>query len=290
MTTTTIDNDFDIPEEYITETQEAMVGGGVQLPFPVVYFWWVNGDRREAKDGGIPYFGGWACDFEKMNEVASSTSNLIPEVLENVQLVNSEGIFYDAFVARYLSIAPIGIRRRWRTDRVSGYSRSHLQVLSYLGVYNQESEVYLPWGACVLTAKGLSSQAVEKAINDFGSKTASPRNEFANKLPAWYFYAALGTFGEEPVFKEVGSAHKNTITPCSVFVPEQIAADTLKKWFIGKDVATIVHGLRQDAQEWLTAWDKDEEEEEVKPRDFGQNQQPNQQQSAPEYDSSMPPF
>jgi len=291
MTTTEIPEEFQIPEEYITETQEAMQGGGVQLPFPVVYFWWVNGEKRDAQIGGVRYFGGWACDYEKMQDVSAAIGSPVPAGLEMTELVNDDGVFYNAYVSRFLSIAPIASRRRWIKQTKYGddeRGRSHTQWLCWLGSYDKEAGVYLPWGTAVLTSKGLASKAIWDAVTDFGMKTGGARREFANNLPAWFFYHPIGTFGEKPNFQEVGTQYKNTITPATAYVPAEITRENLLKWYIGKDIVERVHQLRLDAKPWLETWDKDKEAgDDITPETFSQAPA----EPAPQhYDEGLPPF
>ena len=228
-------------------------GEGVQLPFIAPLFWWKNGDKRMSQIGGVQYFGGWESNEEDITAAVAENGQLPDDFVPDSRMGNDGA--YQVYSRRSLTVAPIKTRRRW----VDG--RSHSQTLVLLGV-KREGGGFDAWGCAVLTAKGYATDRLSKAITAWNTHTSAVRKEIAPGVPSWYFWQAIGTFGD---FKEesVGSKVKNAITPIEAYLPT-MTADLLKSLYVGDDAARLISELSEKAQEWATdkRWLKNEKEEE----------------------------
>lgn len=248
---------FDLPPEANEITIDS---DRITLPFAAPFLWWMNGDNhykptKERPQADARYFGGWSSNQDGFDiALADIGRDTAPAGFSLVELVGDEGD-YSAYITRAVSVVPIGKRSRWiKNDE--GKSRSHVQYLCYMaGIETEENrKLYVPFAPVVLSAKGWSAAALETAFQTWGSKTAKARNEFASKAPAWFFYAPIGTFGKEPNVKQVGGKQKSPITPCSVYVPDDVTADVLQTVFVGDVIAGAMVEYRRLASDWLTAW------------------------------------
>lgn len=271
-------NMYDIPQDYVSSTQEALASGGIQLPFTAPLFWWVNGKAALADLKDIRHYGGWAVDKASMDDALLETGNAALNGLKESQFTASDNAHYNVYQTRYLAIAPITVRRRF-------IDRSHVQYVVYIAnlVPSGDSKVWQPWGAAVLSAKGFAARAIDDALQSWSTKTAKARSEFANNLPAAMFYSPIGTFGDAIITKEVGSTKKSLITPCSTFAPDEVTAEQLEKWFIGRDIIESVNDMQKQAKDWVDAWKDDGQG--VTPQSF---QQVAQEPEQPSYDEDLP--
>jgi hypothetical protein len=237
--------------------------GGVQLPFPVIYFWAHNGQPNYKSAGGALYYGGWVCKAEEARSVCDEQALPIPAAWQAADVANRDGSEYEAYTARHLVFAPIGKRESWLVDNkrsphfVDG-GRRHVQVLVYLAeTIKGEDGVtrFQPWGQAVLTAKGYQAKNLLDALATWEKVTAQIRSKVAPGVPAWCFYLSVGTFGKERQAQQVGkSGAQSPITPVSVYVPERFTEELMQSLFVGEDVATIMAELQGQAGEWLNAW------------------------------------
>jgi len=241
------------------------VGGSVELPFAVPYVYWVNGNARLRAAGGVQYFGGWATDQEAMLEAGQDRG-----LTEQPAGWNAEEIITEAqktlkvFTSRGAFVAPIDIRHSWfmkeageNARRASQYfpgSRQHIQALVFLaGKF--KGEPMKPWGPAVLSAKGYQAGYLNKSFQTWASKISAVRKRVAPKIPAWCFYMALGTFGNDVKVVKVGKGtNEKPITPINVYVPEALTDAQLEGLFVGKENAHLMAGLKLDAADWLVAW------------------------------------
>src|SRR5512141_1633781 len=88
-------------------------GEAVELPFPVVYVWALNGQAGFKSQGGALYYGGWACKAEDLQMVADQQGLSIPKEWKQVTISSRDGDEYEAFTTRYTIVAPIGKRESW---------------------------------------------------------------------------------------------------------------------------------------------------------------------------------
>jgi hypothetical protein len=242
--------------------QGMRTGDTVDLPFPVIYVWALNGQAGYRSQGGALYYGGWACKAEDMQSVSEQQGLPIPKEWKLVTIASRDGGEFEAYTTRSVIVAPIGRRESWLSDgrRASSYiegGRRHLQVLAYLAESNGAgSRQFQPWGPIVLTAKGYQARNLLDAFSRWDKATAPVRRKAAPGVPAWCFYLSLGTFGKERQAINVGKpGAQSPITPISAYLPERITDELLSSLFVGGDIASVMSDLQDQAHDWLKAWD-----------------------------------
>lgn len=229
----------------------------IQLPFPAPFLWAVNGQPGYKQVGGALYYGGWACKAEDLSSICRTAGIAAPSTWKPGVMSSRDGGEFEVFHTRSVIIAPIAKRESWLIDnkRVAYYvegSRRHLQVLAYLAVKN--GQAMEPWGPVVLTAKGYQAQNLSKAFNFWDKATVVHRNKIAPGVPAWCFYLAIGTFGDQRQVVQVGkSGAASPITPIGAYVPENMSEAMVESLYVGV-IATIMADYQDRASEWLGAW------------------------------------
>jgi hypothetical protein len=245
-------NFFDIPAEDVAEVKMALEGEAIRLPFTAPVLWWMNGNAKLKRDGNSPYFGGWASNADEFTAAADEFGG-IPPIFSPFTLTSDKNTDFDVYCTRTVGFAVIAKRSRWVVDEQSQHGRGHSQYLGIMS-YRDENQ-FKSWGPVVLSAKGMSAKYLGDALTNFERATAKARREHANNLPAWFFYAALGTFGQAPVVQMVGKGNNQSpITPCNAYAPEGITAENLKAWYVGKELASQMAEYRRQAKEWLESW------------------------------------
>jgi hypothetical protein len=242
--------------------QGMRAGENIELPFPVVYIWALNGQTSYRSQGGALYYGGWAAKAEDLQASADQQGLSVPKEWKNVTIASRDGGEFEAFTCRSLIAAPIGKRESWLAEgrRSPTYiegGRRHLQVLAYLAESNGTSNArqFIPWGPVVLTAKGYQARNLLDAFSRWDRATAQVRWKIAPGVPAWCFYLSLGTFGKERQAMNVGKpGAQSPITPISAYVPERITDELMESLFVGSETATVMSDLQDQAAEWLGAW------------------------------------
>lgn len=242
--------------------QGMRMGDAVELPFPVVYVWTLNGQASLKSQGGAQYFGGWACKAEDLETISEQNGIAVPREWKKVDIATRDGDEFQAYTARHVIVAPIGKRESWLLDgrRFSDYvegGRRHLQVLSYLAeaVGENGSRQYIPWGPIVLTAKGYQGRNLLDAFSKWDKATMQLRRKVAPGVPAWCFYLALGTFERERNSVIVGKpGAQSPITPISAYIPENLTEELIANLFVGNEIAATMADLQDQASEWLKAW------------------------------------
>jgi hypothetical protein len=240
-------------------------GEGVQLPFPVANIWWHNGDARQktdAKDCPPLYFGGWATDQGKLQELVDSEA--VPGPLSKWSAFEGSGDkgSWQGLAARSLTFATLAHRKRWigqdgkagpDYDAAAGLTRQHMQTLALAYIDAK------PWGYVVLTTKGFQvkyfNEAVaawRKAIAPFRKELNAPETMF----PVSAFAITVGTLGAEPVFESVGRSSQSKITPIRALVPDTLDAKAVNGRFIGPNNLRAAAEAVNQAAEWLAAWKK----------------------------------
>ena len=234
-------------------------GDRVTLPFKAPSLYWHNGQAQVAKDAsGALFLGGWWANAEEIE----SLSGPLPEKFIQETWTNREGGTYDVFAARSILVAVIASRFRWTTKKdaqgnVTG-NTSQKQVLCYMA-YSEvdrktKAKLILPWGPVVLAFKGLAGTWLDSAFKAHEKGITEIRKEIAPNVPWPYFYAILGTFGNDRVQEMVGKVQKSPITPPLAYVPEKLDAATLATLYVGENVAGFMGDLKVNAQEWLDDW------------------------------------
>lgn len=237
-------------------------GEAVELPFPVVYIWALNGQASYKSQGGAMYYGGWACKAEDLQATADQQGLTIPAEWKQVTIASRDGGEFEAFTTRNILVAPFGKRLSWLHDgkRSAEYvegGRRHLQVLSYMAEARGENghKEFVPWGPVVLTAKGYQARNLLDAFARWDKATAQIRWKVAPGIPAWCFYISLGTFGKERQSLNVGKpGAQSPITPITAYVHERYTEELLASLFVGTEVASIMSDLQDQATDWLNAW------------------------------------
>lgn len=243
-------------------------GETVDLSFPVVYAWALNGQNTYKSQGGALYYGGWAAKVEDVHAVTNQQGIEIPTGWKGVTIPARDGGEFDAYTTRSLIVAPFGKRISWlydgkrSVDYVEG-GRRHVQVLAYLAHAKGEGEArqIIPWGPVVLTAKGYQARGLMDAFKAWEKATAQVRYKVAPGVPAWCFYMSIGTYGKERIAMNVGKpGAQSPITPLISYIPGQLTEEFFSGLFVGQDVAEHMGELLEQSQDWLNAWKKGGEE------------------------------
>ncbi len=237
-------------------------GEAIELPFPVVYIWALNGQAGYKSQGGALYYGGWACKAEDVQATTDQLGLAIPGDWKLVTISSRDGGEFDAYTARSVVVAPIGKRISWLSDgkRHSEYiegGRRHLQVLAYLAESRGENgnRQFFPWGPVVLTAKGYQARNLLDAFARWDKATSQIRWKISPGVPAWCFYLSLGTFGKERQVINVGKpGAQSPITPITAYIPDRINEDLISSLFVGSEITQQMSTLQDQASEWLKAW------------------------------------
>lgn len=268
MTTRNLMSEVEGLEASALETlrDAARTGDGVQLPFPAANLWWFNGDARQknaAKDCPPLYYGGWATDAGKLQELIDSEA--MPGPLSKWSAFEGTGDkgSWQGLASRGLTFATLAYRKRWISqdgrsgpdyNAEAGLTRQHMQTLAL--AYNDNK----PWGYVVLTTKGYQvkyfTEAVaawRKAIAPFRKALNAPESMF----PISAFAITLGTTGAEPRYESVGKGTSTSkITPIQAVVPDNFDAKLAGGRFIGpQNLRASAEAIHQ-AAEWLAAWKK----------------------------------
>ncbi|HLE16344.1 MAG TPA: hypothetical protein VI776_16485 [Anaerolineales bacterium] len=237
-------------------------GGIVELPFPVVYIWALNGQSSYKTQGGALYYGGWASKTGDLESFSNQLNLEISAEWKLVTIASRDGAEFDAYTTRTLTFAPIGKRESWLyegkrfTDYIEG-GRRHLQVLAYLAEAKGDNGVkqFNPWGPVVLTAKGYQARNLLDALARWEKATSQIRWKVSPGIPAWCFYMTLGTYGKERQAINVGKpGAQSPITPISAYIPEKVSESLLSSLFVGSQVASNMANLQDQASDWLNAW------------------------------------
>jgi len=239
--------------------------GAIELPFSAPVFWTINGDARLAGVGARAlYFGGWAVDAEQFSDALQNAGLAMPTFLEPGVITNERGDAIDILTTRAVLVAPIGMRHAWLVANPGGQvirsaefvqgGRQHVQVLCFAG--QKIGDQYQPWGPIVLSAKGFQANNLKAAFTAWEKRTAPARKKYAPNVPAWCFYAFLGTFGDKRQQEMVGKNQKSPITPIGVWLPEEknVTEELLGKLFVGESIASQMVAYLDLAREWLDAW------------------------------------
>lgn len=237
------------------------------LPFPARHFYALNGDARMA-NAGVPamFFGGFATDKADWDNYLgqSGLKQLSGMTVGTISGRDSNGAV-EIYTARSLYIAPVAMRTAWLVDngkrRVNEYqpgARRHSQMLVVLADKNEDGALAIH-GPAVLTAKGFQANNLIGAIDAWTKHTSSIRSQAAPGVPAWLFWLAIGTFGNQRVVDMVGGAQKSPITPIHAYLPEPMTEEILTKTYGGEALARMIVDLRGKAQDWTLAWSQPDE-------------------------------
>ena len=241
---------------------QGMRGDAIELPFPVVYIWTLNGQLAFKSQGGALYYGGWACKATDMQTIAEQQETTLPLDWKLVTIAGRDGDEFDAYTNRNVIVAPIGKRESWLFDgkRSATYiegGRRHLQVLAYLAGSRLDNgtKQLIPWGPVVLTAKGYQARNLLDAFARWHKVTSQIPWKVAPGVPAWCFFMSLGTYGKERQAINVGKpGAQSPITPVGVYIPEHLNSDLISDLFVGEALAHKMADMHDQSTDWLNAW------------------------------------
>jgi hypothetical protein len=230
----------------------------------------MNGNTSLKRLGGAQYFGGWATSAEDFDAVLTEVEKPVPPTLTKHDFTprNSEKEI-DIYSTRAVSIAPIAKRlsslEKLTGVRYPGYHKGaspHLQIVAMLAYKPKETQEVVVWSPILLSAKGYQVGKVLDAFAKWSKVTRKARREFADGLDANLFYCTIGTFGDKPNFQGVGtSKDTSTITPIELYEPKDgITEKTIDFLFVGEEVAATMADYREQAREWMDAWNKPKEQ------------------------------
>lgn len=250
-----------LPDDLVKKINEGMHDStAIILPFPAPTFWTLNGQASYKQQNNALYFGGWACKVEDMQTCLDNGLTL-PAGLSAVTIATRDGSEYDAYIGRLLLVAPICKRMSYLLEgkRHPAYvegGRKHVQILAYLAEKREKS--ITPWGPVVLSAKGYQAKNLLDNFTAWDKLTSKARHEIAPNIPAWCFYAGLGTFGKERNVEQVGKqGTQSPITPIKLYQPENMTNEQVASLFVGQDVAAIMADLLEQSTDWRNAWKQD---------------------------------
>lgn len=250
---------YALPQEVVNEVKDGMKdSSGVKLPFPAPVMWWMNGKpalKEETEILDATRFGGWGISKEDIDAL-----NVAPAPSWKLKKMASGqgGGTYEAYICRTAWVAPIARRFAWFENE--GKSKSSVNVLAYLYLRNEKGE-FTEYGAVVLSAKSNSGLELDAAFKKFTALTAKLRED----TPSQFFFHGIGTFGDTPIFKEVGKgSNVNSITPPQLAIPKD-GFTSLDKYFVGAEVAAKMAQLKRDSAEWIADWEKRGKKNEAAP-------------------------
>lgn len=235
----------------------------VELPYPVIYIWTVSGRAELKSVSEVQYFGGWATKAEEADTYCAMTGLSIPATWKRETITTKEGESFEAYVTRSVIVAPFAQRFSWIVNgqhqpKYEDKARGHNQIICYLAERTKQGNnvVYQPWGPVVLSAKGNQGKALKDSFDRWQKALAPTIYKVAPGVPAWCFYAAVGTFGKERSAVNVGKkGAQSPITPVSAYIPEgEISEALLTSLFVGNDVAALMDDYRKQSAEWIAAW------------------------------------
>lgn len=246
----------------ISNGEAKSASGGIQLPFPVIYPYIVNGSAALEQAHKVLFCGGWIVGQDKMDELCKAEGRNVPVGWAKIKKINKDQTANLVYGTQNIYAAPIAFRQSWESenggrsptfykDKTGKTWRQHIQYLCYLG--EEIDDVLRPWGPLVLTVKGFQANYLDGAFRTFASKTKAARTAFG-KPDARSFYTPVGTFGNEPAVEMKGSGDQSPITPIQTLVPKVMDANLMKTLYVSDDILGELNQLLSEADEWLNAW------------------------------------
>jgi hypothetical protein len=251
-----------------------MNGGRIELPFATPYIWFSNGRSDLEELGGVRFFGGWATDAEQLLDEADTWGESeAPSYMQRLTIKAKNSKPLDSFISRSITVAPIANRTSWfvsdqagNIQRSADYfqgARKHIQILVMMATkveYFKEDGTtkanrLSPWGPAVLSAKGIQAGNMADSFSKWQATIEKERKASAPKVSPWFFWTGLGTYGEKPVFKTVGTGNNTSlITPIEAYIPATVDAALLRTLFVGVETSKQMATYKLQAREWLEAW------------------------------------
>src|SRR5258708_9466926 len=234
---------------------------------------WLHGDPKMAASGGVAHTGGIILPAKYLDD------NVAPAPgWTRATVAFSSGKSEAVLAAPKPRLAVIRTRFRWFVTYNgvttfyprSGYvaesgMRGHVQALC--GVHGFDFPI-------VVTFKGKASQEFERLLRDFSQKVqeaayrltrergaaagVSPNSQ--NRFPRFAFYMRLAP---GPHIKVGQKGQESIITPPVLELPSAIAAENLRKIYLGREPLVELQQIYHDAAEWASAWDRPGAEETI---------------------------
>lgn len=262
--------------------QSSVEGGGPSYPL----IQWVYGDLKAKKIGGIDYLGGLFVKADKVD-----VTSMIAAGWTKTERTFESGASEEGFWKREAALSIIAERRRWEVAADNGprqvfpWDKYEAAKAAGNGSGAHGRNQYLvlvkgleELGPFVLTMKGAASKAFEsfrdqgavlskfantviRAANAASDAAAKKANKPAGKKWAYRaFWLPVGAARDEkgePVYIEVGKAPKTSklVLPVALGLPDKAEQVDIKRFFVGKDLLTIVNDLYDATADWRGAWD-----------------------------------
>jgi len=257
-----------VPDSAKTAFEDNMqTSGAVELPFLAPPFYIVNGNARLEQVGGIHFYGGWACNVDKLQTAAESWNDRLFPIpgLTATETILDSGQKLQVHASRNIFVAPIGIRQfstitapDGRKQRVAPFTkgaRPGIQVLCVLG-YRDPNKAIQPWAPIMLTASGYQVNHVGDAFANW-NKAIKPlvRKLVPGVEPSSIlnlFWMSIGTFGKDRKTRTVGGGQQQQIiTPVTSYIPDTLDEESLSSLYVGEEIAEWMVELSNLSKDWL---------------------------------------
>jgi hypothetical protein len=251
---------FNLPADKLHNAEAGIGTTEGSLPFDAPLFYVQNGKANMSADVPALKFGGWATDAEKMDQIVEINKRTMPPQLKKCTVTTTEGKSVSVYTARSLVLSIACFRTSWlskggkdRSPEFRDGTRRHVQILAVMAVPGTGGQLAI-WGPVVLSAKGFQAKKLLASMDDWSKHTAVIRSQIAPGLPAFMFYSAIGTFGDQPVFEMVGQGNqKSSITPVGVRQAE-LTPELMQKIYGGEALLDAISKVQDDSKQWVSAW------------------------------------
>jgi hypothetical protein len=251
---------FNLDQDKLHQAEAGVGTTEGSLPFEAPVFYVVNGKPNAGADNPVLKFGGWATDVEKMDQIVANTNRVLPPQLKKGTSTTNEGKVIESYFTRALVLSVATFRISWlaknNKERYPDYrenTRRHVQALAIMAVPNKTSGLEI-WGPVILSAKGFQAKKLLACLDDWSKHTSVIRAQQAPGIPAFMFYSAVGTFGDQPIFERVGQGSQvNNITPIGVRKTD-ITVETLQKIYGGDPLLDAISTVQDGSKQWVSAW------------------------------------
>jgi len=277
---------INIPQQAAQALLDAARGGESLIPPYIPTFYWNNGNPKLKQAHPVVYYGGWCTDTDRFDTILNGFGKPYPPVLQEIEMVSSNGKEYTVYGSRSLFIMPIKQNWVWRVQDVEGDkwtyskefvkgSRSVLWWVAYLADRIGEAGAYeyIPWGTVLLKATGYQSTFLRDAVKAWETYTDPVRKEMTGKLrkdgkwnssetiSASWFWMPVGSFGDIKT-QMVGGGEQSLVTPISPYVPEgKLTEEILSSLYVGEEVLNDAVKALDEVKPWIDSFDNVVEEE-----------------------------
>jgi hypothetical protein len=262
--------------------QSSVEGGGPSYPL----IQWVYGSTTFKKIGGMDYLGGLFVKADKVDAAAMTAAGWT-----KTERTFESGASEEGYWKREAALSVIAERRRWEVVATNGprqvfpWDKYDAAKEAANGKKAHGRNQYLvivkgleEAGPFVLTMKGAASKAFEsfrdqnavlsrfsntviRAANAASDAAAKKVNKPAGKKWAYRaFWLPVGAARDEkgePIYTEVGKAPETSklVLPVALGLPDKAEQVDIKRFFVGKDLLTVVNDIYEATADWRGAWD-----------------------------------